>query len=103
MSKITIIGSGNIGLSLAKGLVKSGQYAAADIMLTRRNLSSLQLEAELGFQVSDNNPQAVLASDIVVLAILPQQLRRVLDDIKASLNTRQVIVSVVSGVTCGDI
>ncbi|NQD72664.1 pyrroline-5-carboxylate reductase [Sphingobacterium shayense] len=103
MSKITIIGSGNIGLSLAKGLVKSGQYAAADIMLTRRNLSSLQLEAELGFQVSDNNPQAVLASDIVVLAILPQQLRRVLDDIKASLNTRQVIVSVVSGVTCEDI
>lgn len=103
MSKITIIGSGNIGLSLAKGLVKSGQYAAADIMLTRRNLSSLQLEAELGFQVSDNNPQVVLASDIVVLAILPQQLRRVLDDIKASLNTRQVIVSVVSGVTCEDI
>lgn len=103
MSKITIIGSGNIGLSLAKGLVKSGQYAAADIMLTRRSLSSLQLEAELGFQVSDNNPQAVLASDIVVLAILPQQLRRVLDDIKASLNTRQVIVSVVSGVTCEDI
>lgn len=103
MSKITIIGSGNIGLSLAKGLVKSGQYAAADIMLTRRNLSSLQLEAELGFQVSDNNAQAVLASDIVVLAILPQQLRRVLDDIKASLNTRQVIVSVVSGVTCEDI
>lgn len=103
MSKIAIIGSGNIGLSLAKGLVKSEQYAAQEIMLTRRNLALLQHEAELGFQVGDNNPQAVLASDIVVLAILPQQLRSVLDGIKGYLNDDQLIVSVVSGVTCEDI
>ena len=103
MSKITIIGSGNIGLSLAKGLVKSGLYEAADIVLTRRNLALLQNEAELGFQISDNNPQSVLTSDIIVLAILPQQLKRVLDDIKGALNPEQIIVSVVSGVTCEDI
>jgi pyrroline-5-carboxylate reductase len=35
--KITIIGSGNIGLSLAKGLVKSGLYPASAITLTKRN------------------------------------------------------------------
>ncbi|MGO1244540.1 MAG: pyrroline-5-carboxylate reductase [Sphingobacterium sp.] len=103
MSKIAIIGSGNIGLSLGKGLVKSEQYAAQEIILTRRNLALLQHEARLGFQVGDNNSQAVLASDIVVLAVLPQQLKRVLDEIKGSLNDQQIIVSVVSGVTCEDI
>src|SRR5690606_15830985 len=36
MSKVTIIGSGNIGFSLAKGLVKSNLYRPADITLTRR-------------------------------------------------------------------
>jgi len=103
MSKITIIGSGNIGLSLAKGLVKSSQYNAEDILLTRRNIQSLKDEAALGFQISDNNAQAVVKADVVVLAILPQQLRKVLEDIRGSLNSNQIIISVVSGVTCEDI
>ena len=103
MSKITIIGSGNIGLSLAKGLVKSGQYISEDITLTRRSLVNLQEEAALGFQVSDDNTQAVMDAEIVVLAILPQQLRRVLEDIKDTLHTQQIVVSVISGVNCADI
>lgn len=103
MSKITIIGSGNIGLSLAKGLVKSGQYISEDITLTRRSLVNLQKEAALGFQVSDNNTQAVMDAEIVVLAILPQQLRSVLEDIKDTLQTQQIVVSVISGVNCADI
>ena len=103
MSKITIIGSGNIGLSLAKGLLKSALYEAADITLTRRNLAALQDEAAMGFQVSDNNPQAVATADIIVLAILPQQLRKVLEEIRASVRSNQIIVSVVSGVSCQDV
>src|SRR5690606_6163805 len=103
MSKITIIGSGNIGLSLAKGLVKSGQYTAADIMLTRRNLANLQEEAALGFQISDNNAQAVLGAEIVVFAILPQQLRKVLEEVKDAVHSGQIMVSVVSGVSCADV
>ncbi|RZF58521.1 pyrroline-5-carboxylate reductase [Sphingobacterium corticibacterium] len=103
MSKITIIGSGNIGLSLAKGLVKSGQYTAAEIMLTRRYLANLQEEAALGFQVHDNNTQAVVGAEIVVLAILPQQLRKVLEEVKDTVHAGQIIVSVVSGVSCADI
>src|SRR5690606_38053966 len=103
MSKITIIGSGNIGLSLAKGLVKSGQYISEDITLTRRSLVNLQEEAALGFRVSDDNTQAVMEAEIVVLAILPQQLRRVLEDIKDTLHTQQILVSVISGVNCAEI
>lgn len=103
MSKITIIGSGNIGLSLAKGLVKSGQYMSADITLTRRSLVNLQEEAALGFQASDDNTQAVIGAEIVVLAILPQQLRKVLEDIKGTLHAEQIVVSVISGVSCVDI
>ncbi|PRD51273.1 pyrroline-5-carboxylate reductase [Sphingobacterium gobiense] len=103
MSKITIIGSGNIGLSLAKGLVKSGQYVQADITLTRRSIANLQEEAAFGFQVSDNNAQAVLRAEIVVLAILPQQLRKVLEEVKDTVHVSQIIVSVVSGVSCADI
>lgn len=100
MNKITIIGSGNIGLSLAKGLVKSGHYPAEAITLTRRNLIALQEEIAAGFRASDNNPEAVREADIVVLAILPQQLKKVLEEIKSSVHAEQIIVSVVSGVSC---
>ena len=103
MGKIAIIGSGNIGLSLAKGLVKSALYQPSDIVLTRRNLSSLHEEAALGFQVSDNNPEATRSAEVVALAILPQQIRKVMEEIKSSLSSEQIIVSVVSGVSCTDV
>ena len=103
MSRITIIGSGNIGFSLAKGLVKSGQYQATEITLTRRSIDSLREEAALGFQVSDNNKEAIRRAEVVVLAILPQQLRSVLEELKDNVDVEQIIVPVVSGVSCADI
>ena len=102
--KITIIGCGNIGLSLAKGLVKSGLYTSSAITLTRRSLGGLSEYAELGFHTSNNNAEAVKSNDIIVLAVLPQQVNKVLDEIKASINPqRQLFTSVVSGVTCKNI
>jgi len=103
MSKLTIIGSGNIGLSLAKGLVKSGQYQASDIILTRRSLTSLEQERSLGFGVSANNIEAVTQANIVVLAVLPQQLRKVMEEIADTIAPHQIVVSVASGVSCRDI
>lgn len=104
MSKITIIGSGNIGLSLAKGLVNRKYCEAGDITLTRRSLKSLSEEASRGFKVGDNNKVAIYGADIVVLAVLPQQLKGVLEEIAPALSPeRQLVVSVVSGVACADV
>ncbi|EEI91621.1 pyrroline-5-carboxylate reductase [Sphingobacterium spiritivorum ATCC 33300] len=103
MSKITIIGTGNIGLSLAKGLVKSGAYPASAITLTRRSLSALDKEKQEGFGVSDNNAAAIETADIIVLAVLPQQLRKVMEELEPTIGAHQLIVSVVSGVSCADV
>ncbi|MBK0382047.1 pyrroline-5-carboxylate reductase [Pedobacter sp. SD-b] len=102
--KITIIGSGNIGLSLANGLVKSQLCAAREITLTRRTLAGLTDFAKQGFKTSDNNAAAVKDADIIVLAVLPQQVNKVLDEIRSSINPdKQIFTSVVSGVTCKNI
>lgn len=103
MRKLTIIGSGNIGFSLAKGLVKSGDYLANEIVLTRRTLASLSVEQSLGFGISDNNSLAVQDAEIIVLAVLPQQIKRVMEEIASSLVPNQIIVSVASGVSCQDV
>lgn len=102
--KITIIGSGNMGFALAKGLVKSGLYNAKNITLTRRNQSLLKPFADEGFTTSIDNNAAVTTADIIVLAVLPQQVNTVLDEIKVSISTKnQVFISIVSGVTCANI
>lgn len=104
MRKITIIGSGNIGLSLAKGLVKKAYCGASDITLTRRNLKLLSEERLQGFLVSDNNSLAISRADVIVLAVLPQQLRGVLSELAPVISQAdQIVVSVVSGVTCADV
>ena len=104
MKKVTIIGSGNIGLSLAKGLVKSAFAKAADITLTRRNLNALAEEASQGFSVSNDNKAAVKGADIVVFAILPQQLKKVLVEVAPEIDKKnQIFVSIVSGVSCADL
>ncbi|WEA01372.1 pyrroline-5-carboxylate reductase [Mucilaginibacter sp. SJ] len=101
---ISILGSGNIGLSLAKGLVKSGICKPQQISLTRRNVAALSQYSEQGYHVSDNNLRAVRKADIIVLAVLPQQLNKLLDEIKPSLKPdKQLLISVISGVSCADI
>jgi len=103
-SKIAILGSGNIGLSLAKGLIKANKYEPEEIILTRRNVAALADLAEAGLVTTSNNAHAVSEASIVVLAILPQQLNKLLDEIKPAINIeKQLFISVVSGVSCEDI
>lgn len=101
---IAILGSGNIGVSLAKGLIKADYAQPAQITLTRRNIASLNLLAEQGFALSADNAAVVASADIIVLAVLPQQLNQLLEQIKPSVDRgRQVFISVASGVSCADI
>ena len=101
--KIAILGAGNIGLSLAKGLAQSNKYKAKEITITRRNKTNLSPIAKLGFTASDKNPSAVAANDIIVIAVLPQQLNTLLDEIKPALDPKKhILISVVSGVSTKD-
>ena len=104
LQTIAILGSGNIGLSLAKGLVKGGIYKPEQIILTRRNISSLLPLVDEGYKILNNNFEAVKGADIIVLAVLPQQLNKLLYEIKPAVKKIQaLLISVVSGVTCHEI
>ncbi|MVN91844.1 pyrroline-5-carboxylate reductase [Mucilaginibacter aquatilis] len=103
-NRIAILGSGNIGLSLAKGLIKAGKYKPEEVILTRRNVAALADLAQTGVITTANNLQAVSDANIVVLAVLPQQLNRLLNEIKPAIKANeQLFISVISGVSCDDI
>lgn len=101
---IAILGSGNIGISLARGLVKAHYAAPGQISLTRRNVDNLAPFSEQGFVVSGDNAAVVAASDVIVLAVLPQQLNQLMDQIRPSVDLKKhLFISVASGVSCADI
>ncbi len=83
-SSLCILGCGNIGSSIAKGLVKSGT-AAKNITLTRRKPESLAEFKKAGFQITDDNSLAVKECKIILMSVGPSQLMDLLDDITPHL------------------
>lgn len=101
---LAIIGAGNIGRAMALGLVAKGLYKPAKITLTRRQLERVADLAGQGFLTTSDNLAAVKGASVVVVAVEPQQLNAVLDEIAPVLDPRRhVLVSVVSGAHIADI
>ncbi len=99
--KIAIIGSGNIGKAIAKGLLESKIIATSKLTLTRRNLDSLNEFADRGVKVISDNILATKNSSIIILAVTPQKMDKVLAEIKDVLNPKKhMVLSVITG---GDI
>jgi pyrroline-5-carboxylate reductase len=102
-TKIAIIGAGNLGTSLVKGLVGSGKYQPSNFVLSRRNTSKLAPYKEQGYRIAFNNNEAILNANIIILAVLPQKIDAVLHEIAKTVTKEQLIISLVSGVKVLDI
>lgn len=101
---IAILGGGNIGSAIAKGLMLSGKLSADKIIITRRNVHLLNSFKENGCLVQSDNRDAVRRSNVVIIAVLPQQLKDLLNEIKQELiPEKHVVISVVSGVNTAEI
>ena len=101
-SKLAILGCGNIGSAIAKGLAKSGM-APDNITLTRRKSKSLTELNQAGFQTTADNVSAVQNSEIILLSVGPSQLMDLLDEISQSLSENHLLISIVSGVSISEI
>ena len=89
-SNLAILGCGNIGSAIAKGLTKSGM-AANNITLTRRKLESLAKLTETGFQTSIDNANAVQIVSGVSIAEIQEKVGKDIPIIRAMPNTAAVL------------
>jgi pyrroline-5-carboxylate reductase len=102
-TKLAIIGCGNIGSAIAKGLTGSGKYQADQIILTRRQTHQIDDLTTEGFIVQTDNRDAVKRTRMVIIAVQPQQLVEVLTEIAPEIQDDHVIISTVSGVSFEEI
>ncbi len=94
--KIAIIGTGNLGCSIAKGLITTN--AITTLYLTKRHLDSIkEFEGYKGVTLTTDNAEAVKNSDILIFAVQPSHLEAILKDIKPLLNENHVLISTITG------
>jgi pyrroline-5-carboxylate reductase len=99
MSSIAIIGCGNIGVSIAEGLIAADKKAAKALVVTRRNTSALGVLKAKGVEVTNDNPYAVSKSSLVIIAVKPYMVKEVLLEIAPVIKKNHVIISVASSIS----
>lgn len=94
--KIAIIGAGNMGSAIARGLAKSS--TATKITISNPSLSKLErLKSEIpSIDITTNNIEASKKADIVLLAVKPWFIEQVIKEIKPS--PTQILISVAAGI-----
>ncbi len=97
--KVSIIGAGQMGEALTKGLIASGAFNPSEIMVSdiRRERTSF-LKKAYGVEAAENNIQAVEKGDIIIFAVKPQQLNDVLEEITSADFKKKILVSIVAGI-----
>lgn len=104
IKKITIIGGGNIGKSIAIGLSQVENLKGIDIHVTRRRLSLIKELEVHGISIGSDNKEAVKGADIVFLAVKPWQIEDILNEISPELvEGKTIIASVAATITTENI
>lgn len=94
--KIAIIGAGNLGCSIAKGLITSD--AVTTLYLTRRKTEALsKFQGIPGVTVTSDNVAAVKNSDILIFAVQPAHVDAILRSVRPHLTENHVLISTITG------
>jgi len=101
--KIAILGGGNLGSSLAKGLISSKQCTYGELWITEKRESRISYLRNSGFQVTNDNHQAVKNAGIVVMSVKPQQFITLAEEIREVVTPHHILLSTITGITHADI
>jgi pyrroline-5-carboxylate reductase len=95
---IAILGTGKMGEALLSGLLRAGRPPSAVVAAVRREERAAELRDRYGIGVTDATSAAKLA-DTLVLAVKPQDMGRLLDEIAPAVAPDTLVISVAAGIT----
>ncbi|MFK7782019.1 pyrroline-5-carboxylate reductase [Psychroserpens sp.] len=94
--KIAIIGTGNLGSSIAKGLIKNKSFTS--LYLSDKNTAAVSDFSDEDYvTVTNDNELAVKESEIVIFALQPRHIDKVLESVSDSITNDHVVMSVAAG------
>ena len=95
---IAVLGAGKMGEALLSGLLRAGRPAAEVTAVVRRPARADELRAAHGIAVL-SVAEAAKQADTLVLAVKPQDMGRMLDELAGLVAPAQLLVSIAAGIT----
>jgi pyrroline-5-carboxylate reductase len=96
---IAVLGAGQMGEALISGLLRAGVVAPAGIVAAvRRSGRAQQLEDAYGIQVL-SAAAAARQGDTLVIAVKPQDMESLLNEISPAVTPDKLVISVAAGIT----
>jgi pyrroline-5-carboxylate reductase len=100
--RIAFVGSGNMGEAMIRAAIDRLQLAGDQVVASDIDAARGQvLEERYGIQTTTSNAAAAEGADLVVLAVKPQVLPAVLDDLGGQIPPQAAVLSIVTGATLG--
>jgi pyrroline-5-carboxylate reductase len=100
-TRIAFIGAGNMASALIGGLIADGTAKDSIIASDPNTDQRSRLHDSYGICTVDNNAEAISDADVVVLAVKPQLLQQVCNELSSHLKDKHcLIVSIAAGIRC---
>jgi len=98
--RVAFIGCGNMGSALISGTIRGGLVTRDKVLVTDVRPERLDFIREKeGISTTEDNREAVKKSEVIVLAVKPQVIGKVLSEIKDVLTGDKIIISIAAGIT----
>lgn len=99
-NKIAIIGCGNLGKAILHGLVDDEHISPTDLYATKRHIEDIESFKAHGVRISSDNFEAVKESEIILFALKPYTILKVMEELKDELDpSRHTVVSLATGIS----
>lgn len=100
---LACIGGGNMARALIGGLIAQGLPPAHIVVADPVEAQRTSLAQHYGVRVTASNNEAVATAQVIMLAVKPQELRNVAQQLAAQLTHRPLIISVAAGIRASDL
>ena len=97
--KVAVIGGGKMGGALVGGMLAGSLVPAKAVIVADVDRKQREEMAKThGVEVTENNRSAVKAAQVIILAVKPQVMAEVLEDISGVVDKNKLIISIAAGI-----
>jgi pyrroline-5-carboxylate reductase len=96
---IGFVGTGNMGEALIRGLLKAGVAEPSQVVGSDpRPDRAAELAEKYGIRTTGDNLEVTRQADILILAVKPQVMARVLEEIGSEIHAHALVISIAAGI-----